>query len=121
MRVRLLKLDRWVVSSHTRHQLLQVGRRLAVSRLGPSHFSYPSSISIYLLRVPCGPVLRGVVGIAMGRDCGFLCIESNGRVVLLITTDLSLLRLLSGDEMRVLSDNSRWIHSSFALSSVERV
>ena len=76
-----------------------------------------------MLWVTCGPVLRGVVGNPLGRDRGVLRIKSNWRVSLLVTIDLSLLRLLAGDEMRVLLNDSRWTSnsSSSALSIVKRV
>ena len=55
-------------------------------------------------------------------DRGLLRIKSNRRVSLLITTDLSMLRLLAGNVMRVLLDDSWWVYpSSFALSIIKRV
>ena len=63
-----------------------------------------------------------IVGNPLGRDRGILRVKSNRRVSLLITIDLSLLRLLAGDKMRVLLDDSWWASpSSFALSCVKRV
>ena len=75
-----------------------------------------------MLWVTCGPVLRRIVRNTLVGDRGLLRIKSNRRVSLLITTDLSMLRLLAGNVMRVLLDDSWWVYpSSFALSIIKRV